>query len=68
MIAIEPFVLMPCPFCGNAATLRTQRDLIIFRAWIVRCDSCSSEVNWAMTAQEAVEMWNNRTGEKEDGK
>jgi Lar family restriction alleviation protein len=55
--------LLPCPFCGGEAKLKTFTS----RGWLykvtthyVRCEACHCQTQVQFTAEEAVDIWNNR--------
>lgn len=64
--------LKPCPFCGkNAVVLTRQKGENGWRDWYyVLCDydfgGCGASGGWRHYAQEAVDVWNTRTGESDE--
>ena len=50
--------LLPCPFCGGEAEIRTQAfGGVVFFAW---CDSCETRGDYYCTEAEAIAAWNTR--------
>lgn len=53
----KPVELLPCPFCGDDAGIRTTRDLTEF--WYA-CRGCDAETGTAETDLLAAKRWNTR--------
>lgn len=48
--------LLPCPFCGGEAKIRT-----FFSGRFVRCDCCYASADVQDTKSKAIAAWNTRT-------
>lgn len=61
--------LKPCPFCGGKADFDERQCNDEF-AYCVECVTpdcdCFVRTVWCATKEEAAEMWNRRTGVKDD--
>lgn len=57
--------LLPCPFCGSEDVETDNSDL--GKSWWVECLACMARsASWSEEL-EAIESWNRRAGEKENG-
>jgi len=55
--------LLPCPFCGGKAIYWLDKSVpLSHNCGFVRCRSCHNQTQ-SLIRQNAVEMWNRRTGE-----
>jgi hypothetical protein len=57
--AVEGVALLPCPFCGSAPSIETEK-----RCHAIMClnpDCGEVMTRWLMSADEAVTAWNTRT-------
>lgn len=54
----KPVELLPCPFCGGEAGIRTTSDFTEF--WYV-CRGCDAESGTGETDLMAAKKWNTRT-------
>ena len=64
--------LKRCPFCGAAAELRYNNDLVRnLRTYVVECKSCKAKIEWSRTIladydqciEDIIKAWNRRTHE-----
>jgi len=51
--------LLPCPFCGEVASLRLFDRLSAPEAWVV-CGRCNASSGWYSTEERAIAAWNRR--------
>ncbi len=59
--------LKPCPFCGSVAYLTDELPCDPKRPWQVFCrkDDCQATIDEPQATEDvAIELWNNRPGEK----
>lgn len=66
----DKYTMKPCPFCASGKIHwidRTAPDPFGKSDFSVRCNSCASEGPWAKSEAGAVQAWNRRLAEREQG-
>jgi len=60
--AVQPAVLLPCPFCGDSNDLRVVH---VVNTPYVSCFQCAAEgpICWGGGKADAVDAWNRRAGQ-----
>lgn len=55
--------LLPCPFCGAAASIYDADEPPVGKSWFVRCDPCDliHDKAWCVPRDEAIAEWNTRS-------
>ena len=57
----NPPDLLPCPFCGESATLDSDEDDM----YTVTCDWCWAQSGLGHNAEHAITLWNRRAAPSE---
>ena len=64
--------LKPCPFCGSKLKVHDKEDPRLSALWrtggnnnrfVISCYKCGAYSGYALSAQEAIAMWNRRASE-----
>ena len=64
-------IAKPCPFCGcdldvDGPRIRSKKNCDGLNQFYVICEDCDASGPWAETKKEAIEAWNDRSGDFTD--